>query len=616
MVELATAGRDGLRMEFRLAESTDNYSTLALVRRLLVDEALVHWPFYALAFALMAVAAAATAATAYLLGTMTNETYVSHNFHGIIVIGVAAVGIFAAKGFATYGATVMLSRIGNRIVADNQQRMFDKLLHEDVGFFADRHSSEFIARLTTGANAVSQVINLLITAIGRDLMSLIGLCIVMVIQDPVMSLVGVIVAPPAFLFLRKLIRRVRGIARMQFTGGTQIIETMQEALQGIRMVKAFALEDEMRRRLAVSVKQVEHESNKMARVANRASPMMEILGGVAIAVASIYCGYRVIETGATPGEFVSFLAAFLLAYEPAKRLARLNIDLNNNLVGVRILYEVIDSPAGEPDDDALPALVLTEARVEFANVGFAYRADTPVLRGMSFNAQRGKLTALVGPSGGGKSTVLNLIPRFYDPKSGHILIDGQNIVAVSRRSLRHEIAYVGQIVHLFRGTIRENIALGKLGASDAEIVAAARAAHAHDFIMDFPAGYDTPVGEHGLQLSGGQRQRIAIARALIKNAPIILLDEATASLDSESERHVQEALAELCKGRTTIAIAHRLSTIMHADCILVVENGLIVESGRHDELLRKGGRYASFYRLQLKEQAPALEPVASIASSA
>jgi subfamily B ATP-binding cassette protein MsbA len=431
-----------------------------------------------------------------------------------------------------------------------------------------------------------------------------------------MSLVGVIVAPPAFLFLRKLIRRVRGIARMQFTGGAQIIETMQEALQGIRMVKAFALEDEMRRRLAVSVKQVEHESNKMARVANRASPMMEILGGVAIAVASIYCGYRVIETGATPGEFVSFLAAFLLAYEPAKRLARLNIDLNNNLVGVRILYEVIDSPAGEPDDNALPALALTDARVEFANVGFAYRADTPVLRGMTFNAQRGKLTALVGPSGGGKSTVLNLIPRFYDPKSGHILIDGQNIVAVSRRSLRHEIAYVGQIVHLFRGTIRENIALGKLGASDAEIVTAARAAHAHDFIMDFPAGYDTPVGEHGLQLSGGQRQRIAIARALIKNAPIILLDEATASLDSESERHVQEALAELCKGRTTIAIAHRLSTIMHADCILVVENGLIVESGRHDELLRKGGRYASFYRLQLKEQSPTLEPVASIASSA
>jgi len=596
-------------------ESQDNYSTVALVRRLLTDEALAHWPLYALAFGLMAIAAAATALTAYLLGTMTNEAYVKHNFHGIVVIGIAAVGIFTAKGFATYGSTVTLSRIGNRIIADNQRHMFDKLLQENIGFFADRHSSEFIARLTTGANAVSQVINLLITAIGRDLLSLIGLCIVMVIQDPVMSLAGFITAPPAFLFLRKVIRRVRGIARMQFTGGTRIIETMQEALQGMRMVKAFALEDEMRRRLAVSVGEVEHESNKMARVANRASPMMEVLGGVAIALATVYGGYRVIETGATPGEFVSFLAAFLLAYEPAKRLARLNIDLNNNLVGVRVLYEVIDSPPGEPSDDALPPLALTNALVEFADVQFAYQAGTPVLRGISFVAPRGKVTALVGPSGGGKSTVLNLILRFYDVDSGHIRIDGQDITTVTRRSLRREIAYVGQIVHLFRGTIRENIALGKLGASEAEIVAAAKAAHAHDFILGFPAGYDTPVGEHGLQLSGGQRQRVAIARALIKNAPIILLDEATASLDSESERHVQEALAILCEGRTTIAIAHRLSTIMHADCILVVEDGLVVESGRHDELLRKGGRYASFYRLQLREQSPALEPVAVVASS-
>ena len=592
---------------------SDKYSTGILVRRLLMEVALTHWRLYAIGFALMLVAAAATAATAYLLGTMINETVVTHNFRGIVFVSLAAMGIFTAKGFAAYGGAVTLSRIGNRIIAENQRRMFDKLLHENIGFFADRHSSEFIARLTTGTVAVSQVINLLITAIGRDLMSLIGLCIVMVVQDPAMSIGGLIIAPPAFLFLRRLIRRVRGIARMQFTSGTQIIETMQEALQGMRMVKAFALEDEMRRRLAVSVGSVEHESNKMARVANRASPLMEMLGGFAIALASIYAGYRVIYTGAMPGEFGSFLAAFLLAYEPAKRLARLNIDLTNNLVGVRVLYEVIDSPAGEPDDDNLPALTLTEARVEFANVQFAYRADTPVLRGMSFVARSGQVTALVGPSGGGKSTVLNLLLRFYDVGSGNILIDGQNIAGVSRGSLRDAIAYVGQITHLFRGSIRDNIALGKLGASDAEIVAAAKAAHAHDFISSFPAGYDTPVGEHGLQLSGGQRQRVAIARALIKNAPIILLDEATASLDSESERYVQEALAELCKGRTTIVIAHRLSTIMHADNILVVEDGLVVESGRHDELLRKGGRYALFYRLQLREQSPALEPVAAIA---
>ncbi|HEY2534582.1 MAG TPA: ABC transporter ATP-binding protein [Xanthobacteraceae bacterium] len=600
-------------MSASTAASSDDYSTYTLVRRLLLDEALRHWPRYAGAFGLMGIAAAATALSAYLLGTMTNEAYVHRNYHGIVIIGLVSMAIFAVKGFATYGSSVTLSWIGNRIVADNQRRMFDKLLQESIGFFADRHSSEFIARLTTGANAVSQVINLLITAVGRDAMSLVGLSAVMVIQDPVMSLAGALVAPPAFFFLRKLIRRVRGIARMQFTGGARIIETMQEALQGMRMVKAFGLEGEMQWRLATSVAQVEHESNKMARVANRASPMMEVLGGFAIALATIYGGYRVIDTGATPGAFVSFLAAFLLAYEPAKRLARLNIDINNNLVGVRVLYEVIDSPPGEPSDDDLPPLALSNARVEFAGVHFAYRPDTPVLCGMSFVARRGTVTALVGPSGGGKTTVFNLILRFYDAASGHILIDGQDITHVSRQSLRQQIAYVGQIVDLFRGSIRDNIALGKLDATEAEIVAAAKAAHAHDFILGFPLGYDTQVGEHGLQLSGGQRQRIAIARALIKNAPIILFDEATASLDSESEHHVQDALAELCRGRTTLVIAHRLSTIMHADCILVVENGTVVESGRHEELLRAGGRYASFHRLQLREQSAQLRPVASIA---
>jgi ATP-binding cassette, subfamily B, bacterial MsbA len=602
-------------MSFSKADTSEKYETYPLLRRLVVDEALVHWPRYAAALALMTIMAGATAFSAYLLGTMINAAYVDRNFRLILTIGLLSMSIFVVKAFATYASAVMVAWIGNRIVADNQRRMFDKLLQENIGFFADRHSSEFIARLTTGATAVNAVINLLITAVGRDLMSLIGLTFVMVIEDPIMSLTAIIIAPPVLLFMRKLVRRVRGIARTQFTGGTRIVETMQEAIQGLRMIKAFSLEDEMRHRLAESVASVEHESNKMARVANRSAPLMEIFGGFTISLAIIYGGYRVVDTGATPGQFFSFLAAFLLAYEPAKRLARLNLDLHNSLVGVRVLYEVIDSPPGEPNDDDKPPLALTAARLEFDDVRFSYRAGTPVLRGMSFVAGQHKVTALVGASGGGKSTVLNLILRFYDVDSGCVLIDGQNIAQVSRRSLRQQIAYVGQIVHLFRGTIRDNIQLGKLGASEAEIVAAAKAANAHDFILDFPAGYDTPVGEHGMQLSGGQRQRIAIARALIKDAPIILLDEATASLDSESERMVQDAIAELCKGRTTLVIAHRLSTIMHADSILVVEGGLIVESGRHEELLRKNGRYASFYRLQLKEQSSLSEPVPAIALS-
>ena len=590
------------------------YSALTLIRRLLAEQGFVHWRKYVVAFALMAVAAGCTAFSAYLIGDVINQAYVNRSLRGIITLGAVTVILFSVKGLATYGHSVMLSRIGNRIVADNQRAVFAKLLSEGLGFFSDRHSTEFIARLSSGAAAATQVINLLVTSVGRDLLSLIGLVIVMVVQDPLMSFLSFVVAPPAFFILRKLVRRIYSIARSQFHGGTRIIETLQETLQGIHIVKAFTLEDIMRERFDQNVAAVEYEANKMARVSNRATPLMETLGGCAIAMAVTYGGYRVIETGATPGQFFSFIAAFLLAYEPAKRLARLNIELNSALVGVRILFEVIDSPPSEPIDCNNPDLQIRTARLAFDDVHFAYRGDEPVLRGMSFVAEPSKLTALVGPSGGGKSTVFNLILRFYDAKGGKVIIDEQDITQVSRRSLRRHIAYVGQDVFLFRGSIRENIEFGKPGASEDEIVAAAKAAYAHEFIMSFPRGYETPVGEHGLQLSGGQRQRVAIARALIKNAPIILLDEATAALDSESELQVREAMEHLCQGRTTVAIAHRLHTVSHADCIYVVEDGRAVESGRHDELLRAGGRYASFYRLQLKEQ-ETRSPVVAVASS-
>ena len=600
--------------ERSLPIADERYGALALIRRLLTEQGLVHWRKYAIAFALMVVAAGCTAFSAYLIGDVINQAYVNRSLPGIIVLGAITVVLFSVKGLATYGHSVMLSRIGNRIVADNQRAVFSKLLNEGLGFFADRHSTEFIARLSTGAAAATQVINLLITSVGRDLLSLIGLVTVMVVQDPLLSFFSFVVVPPAFFVLRKLIRRIYSIARTQFQGGTRIIETLQETLQGIRIVKAFTLEDIMRERFDRNVAAVEHEANKMARVSNRASPLMETLGGIAIAIAITSGGYRVIETGATPGQFFSFITAFLLAYEPAKRLARLNIELNSALVGVRVLFEVIDSPPTEAPDGDKPDLHTTTARLEFKDVHFAYRGDEPVLRGMSFVAEPGKLTALVGPSGGGKSTVFNLLLRFYENEHGLITIDGQDISKVSRRSLRQHIAYVGQDVFLFRDTIRENIAFGKPGASNDEIVAAAKAAYAHDFILSFPRGYDTPVGEHGLQLSGGQRQRVAIARALIKNAPIILLDEATAALDSESELQVREAMEHLCQGRTTLAIAHRLHTVSHADRIYVVEDGRAVESGRHDELLRKGGRYASFYSLQLEAQEPQ-SPVVAVASS-
>jgi ATP-binding cassette, subfamily B, bacterial MsbA len=583
----------------------DPYGAAILIRRLIMEQGKVYWRRYLAAFALMGVSAATTALSAWLLGQVINQAYVDKNIRGIAILSGVTVVIFIVKGIATYGHQVILSQISNAILANNQRALFAKLMNESVGFFSDRHSSEFLARLTAGANSVTQVLSLLINAVGRDLLSLIALVTVMVTQDPLMSLLGLLVAPPAMLVLRKLVRRIKSLAHTQFTGTTEIMETMQESLQGIRTVKAFTLEENMRWRIDASISGVEDNANKMARVSNRASPLMETLGGLAIAGCLMYAGYSVVALGTSPGGFFSFLTAFLLAYEPAKRLARLNLELNSSLIGTRKLLEILDSPASEPDDSDKPALKLTEARVELRDVSFAYRPNEVVLDHMSFVAEPGKVTALVGPSGGGKSTVLALLLRFHEPSAGDIVIDNQAISGVSRKSLRGQTAYVGQDVYLFRDTIGANIAFGKNGASQDEIEAAAKAACAHDFVMGFPLGYDTPVGEHGTQLSGGQRQRIAVARALLRDAPIILLDEATAALDSESEKQVQEAIEHLCQNRTTIVIAHRLHTIMHADTILVVEGGQIVERGRHDDLLRRSGRYASFFRLQQRDAGPA-----------
>jgi ATP-binding cassette, subfamily B, bacterial MsbA len=601
-----------LRSKFESLFS-DHDGALYLIRRVLIEHVPLYWRRYAIAFAFMGVTAVCTAGPAYLVGNLINQAYVHRDLDMIFKISLAVVAICVLRGAATYGQSVMLARIGNSMMAMNQRRLFNHLLEQRLSFFGDRHSTEFTARIGTGARGANAVVNMLVTAMGRDLLSLLALVAVMAYQDPLLSVVTLVVFPPAMLVLRKMAKRIREVAKRQFTGATRVMQTMQETLQGMRIIKAFNLEDSSRVRFQLNVQDVERESNKMARVAGRASPLMESLGGIAIALALMFGGFRVVMTGATPGEFFSFLTAFLLAVEPAKRLARLNLELNSALFGVRIMYEILDSPATEPVADDKPPLALTESRIEFADVRFAYRPNEPVLRGMSFVADPGRITALVGPSGGGKSTVFNLLLRFYELDGGTISIDRQNIAEVSRASLRRQLAYVGQDVFLFHGTIRENIAAGDPGASDDEIIAAAKAAHAHEFVSRFPEGYDTPVGERGARLSGGERQRIAIARALVKNAPIILLDEATAALDSESERLVQDAMAQLCKGRTTLVIAHRLHTITHADRILVVEGGVIAESGRHDELLRKSGRYAAFYRLQIKEQDRL--PAVSIASA-
>ena len=598
-------------LKSRLQAALSNPDTaLGMIWRLLSDYGFARWHRYVVAFVLMGIGAGATGLTAYLAGDVINQAYVNRDFHAVILTSIVLMVVFTLRGVANYGHSVILARVGNSIVAENQKRLFDQLQQQNLTYFGDRHSSEVLARLSTGAAAANAALSLVITAIGRDFLTLMALVVVMFVQDPVMSLAAFVVVPPVLFGLRKLVKRIKSVALHQWQGGARTLETLQETIQGIRLVKSFTLEDQMRARFHANVASVQSDSNKMARVANRTAPLIETLAGLAIAVLMVYAGHRVINTGASPGEFFSFITAFLLAYEPAKRLAKLNLELNVALVNVRILFEVIDNPATEPKDDNRPPLKINAARVEFRDVMFSYRPGEPTIRDMSFVAEPGAMTALVGPSGGGKSTVLNLILRFYEIEGGAITIDDQDITSVSRRSLRSQISYVGQDVFLFRTSVRENIAFGRPGASEADVIAAAKAAQAHDFISALPKGYDTLVGERGAGLSGGERQRISIARALIKDAPLILLDEATAALDSESEHYVQKAIGELCEGRTTLVIAHRLSTVMHADNILVIEAGQVVDSGRHDELLRKGGRYALFYRLQLQHQ-ESREPVAA-----
>jgi ATP-binding cassette subfamily B protein len=569
-----------------------------LIKRIVTENAPRHWMQYALAMLMTVIVAACTSLAAYLIGTIVNATFLRQEFSAVATLSLVWCVLFAIRGFATYGQDVFVARAGNRITAETQLRIFDKMLKQGVSYFADRHSTEFMASALVGAAAISNVINQIVLTIGRDLLSMAGLLGLMIWQDPLMSLISLAVMPPALIGVEKLVKKAREIASTQFIGSAAMLGTMQEIVQGFRIVKAFNIEDSIRLRVNGNITTLERASNKLAQVSHWSSPLVEAFGGVAVGLACLYTGYRVLRTGGVPGEFVSFMLAFILTFEPARRLARVKIELAGNLVMARALFGLFDTPPTESDDSKKPHVTVKSGRIEFSNVKFGYRQDIEVLRGLSFVAEPGRLTALVGPSGGGKSTVFNLLLRFYDVSDGSITIDGQNIEDVARISLRDQISYVGQEIYLFNGTVRQNLLVGKPDASDDELVAATRAAYAHDFIAALPQGYDTPVGEFGANFSLGQRQRISIARALIKNAPIVLLDEPTAALDSESEDFVQKAIRRLCFGKTTLAIAHRLNTIRDADCIHVLERGCIVESDKHQPLMSQNGRYATFFKLQ------------------
>jgi subfamily B ATP-binding cassette protein MsbA len=569
-----------------------------LLLRLLREFGREHVWGYLLAALFLGLIALSNVSVAWLLRPVLNGMVGAEKLAHMRFLAFEALGLFVMRGAATYGSLVVLSRIGNRIVATAQRRVFERLLNQNIAYFQDRHSSEFIARLAFAANGVRDALQLVVQGFARDLVSVSGLVVVMIARDPAMAMGALLALPVAAFFVSRILKRVRMFAKRSFDGSTLIVQTMGETVLGARIVRSFNLEGEMRERMSRAIRTVERSANRIAAGGGLVTMLADSLAGCAIAFAIFYGSWRVAVQHADVGAFASFLGALLLAYEPAKRIGRFPVDIQNGLVGARLIYEILDAPLGDAPRRGLPKLRVSGGLVEIQKARFAYRVGEEAIRGLDFVALPNQTTALVGPSGGGKSTILGLVQRFYAPGAGRILIDGQDLGEVDLASLRDNIAFVSQDVFLFRGTIRDNIALGKAGATDVEIVAAARKAHAHDFILQFASGYGANVGEQGAQLSGGQRQRVAIARALLKNAPILLLDEPTAALDSESEREVQKALDALREGRTTIVVAHRLQTIIGADRIFVIDAGAAVESGSHAELIARDGAYRAFFAAQ------------------
>tara|TARA_R110002072_G_scaffold202765_1_gene360739 strand:+ start:29 stop:1849 length:1821 start_codon:yes stop_codon:yes gene_type:complete len=587
-------------------------STASLLGRLFRESMRVYARWFFAALVCMALMAVATALSAWLMEPVVNDIFVNRDETMLMPVGLAVFAVFIVKGLANYGQATLMAYVGLRIVTDNQNRLFDKLSRMDVKFFQDSNTGGLISRFLVDINQMRSAVSTAWVSLGKDAMTLIGLIGVTFYQDWQLALIAFFIFPAALLPIVKLGRRMRKV-----TANTQremglFTTLLEQTIQGIRVVKAYSMEAYERARVGVIVERVFKLTMKAERTRALSSPIMETLGGVAVGIVIFYGGYRVIHGNTDAGSFFSFITALLLAYEPMKRLANLNAALQQGLAGADRLFQMLDmEPAirEAPDARALPTPV--KGAVEFRNVGFAYTPDRKTLDDLSLTVPAGKTVALVGPSGAGKSTILNLIPRFYDVAEGAVLVDGLDVRSLTFQSLRGAMALVSQEVTLFDDTVRANIAYGRAGATEDEIIEAARNAAAHDFIAALPDGYDTLVGEQGVKLSGGQRQRLAIARAMLKNAPILLLDEATSALDTESERQVQAALDALMTDRTTLVIAHRLSTVVRADLICVIVGGRVAEQGSHAELLARGGHYKHLYELQFAGDAPGNGPDAA-----
>jgi len=556
-----------------------------------------YWTRLAGAMVCMLFVSAATSATAYLVKPVLDDIFFQRDLDRLKLLPLVIVGLFVFKGIFDYGQAYLMSYVGQRIIADLREKIYNHLQSLSLSFFTRNPTGVLMSRITNDVTLIQGAVTDAVTGLLKDFFTIIGLVGVIFYTDWKLAIAAVVVFPLAIYPIVNFGRKLRSYsARSQTTMG-DISTILLETISGSRIVKAFNMEDYERKRFAKENRRLLGIIMKSVRVRAISHPLMETLGGLGVAFIVFYGGYNVIKGVSTPGTFFSFLAALLMLYEPVKRLSGVNNAIQQGLAAASRIFEVLDTVPEIRSKAGAKVLSSVPKGIEYQNVSFKYEEDW-VLKNINFHIKAGEMVAFVGASGGGKTTLVNLLPRFYDVSSGRVLIDGWDIRDVTVGSLRGMIGIVTQQTILFNDTVKNNIAYGKIDQPFEEIVKAAQAAYAHGFIQNLPRGYDTIIGEQGVKLSGGERQRISIARALLKNAPILILDEATSSLDSESEIEVQKALEFLMQGRTTLVIAHRLSTVRKADRIVVINNGIIVEEGTHEELLEKEGEYRRLYLLQ------------------
>ena len=558
------------------------------------------WFRLLVASACSALEGAMTAATAYLVKPAVEKIFEQKDMHMLVLIPVAVIAVFTIKGMAAYGSGYLLSHVGQNIIRRLRNRLYNHIQDLPLAFFQREKTGDLMSRVTNDAALVSAMFTSAVTRSIRDGFSIIGLISVTFFLIPKLAVFTFIVFPVAVYPLYYFGRKIRRVRRGVQEAWADINAFLHETFTGTKIVKAFSMEAHEKKRFAQKSRRIFRLEMKENKVREMSSPLMELLGGLGIAFIMWYGGRQVIAGTYSFGAFMSFLAAVGLMYQPLKKISRLNNAVQRGMAAIERIYEVLEQKSDLIE--AVPPVKIQPGshRIVFDNVSFKYDRDL-VLKDINLKADPGEIIALVGVSGGGKTSLVNLIPRFYDPTGGRLLIDGVDIRQISIEALRSQIALVTQEPILFNDTVRNNIAYGMREASEPEIEKAAEAAYAIDFIEHFPNGFNTSIGELGGRLSGGQRQRICIARALLKDAPILILDEATSSLDSESEVLVQKALGNLMKGRTTFVIAHRLSTVGNADRIIVIVDGRIVEEGRHDELLALGQEYHKLYQMQFAD---------------